>query len=165
MKQKFTRKTWYFFFLAAAGATMLNALAVLAGADYSFLEMCAFCMEAIATLFLAAQKGAPAKEKRGYFAVFLLLMGSYLFGGWLGYFCAALAWPALLLLEYQRGAAVARPMQLVGGAEALHLLLLLAVTYGGVTGLRFWANLLWLLLACARGWAALTLYKVQEDDV
>ena len=27
----------------------------------------------------------------------------------------------------------------------------------------FWTNLLWVLLACARGWAALSLYKMQED--
>ena len=30
--------------------------------------------------------------------------------------------------------------------------------------LSFWANLLWVLLACARGWAALSLYKMQEED-
>ena len=30
--------------------------------------------------------------------------------------------------------------------------------------LGFWTNLLWVLLACARGWAALSLYKMQEED-
>ena len=41
MKLKFTRKTWYFFLLAAAAASMLNGFAVLSGMDFSFLEMVA----------------------------------------------------------------------------------------------------------------------------
>ena len=40
---------------------------------------------------------------------------------------------------------------------------LLLTRYAGMEGLRFWTNLLWVLLACARGWAALTLYKQRED--
>lgn len=163
MKLKFTRKTWYFFLLAAASATLLNGLAVLIGADFSFLELCAFCITAVAALFLAAEKGAPAREKRGYFAVFVALMLSYLFGGWVGYLCAALAWPALLAAEYRRGAPIARQARLVCAAEALHLLFLLLTVYGGVAALAFWTNLLWVLLAAARGWAALSLYRAQEE--
>ena len=67
MKLKFTRKTWYFFLLVAAAASMLNGFAVLGGMDFSFLEMVAFCITGITVLFLAAEKGAPTKEKRNYF--------------------------------------------------------------------------------------------------
>ena len=52
---------------------------------------------------------------------------------------------------------------MVGAAEALHLFFLLMAKYGGMAALGFWTNLLWVLLACARGWAALSLYKMQED--
>ena len=124
MKLKFTRKTWYFFLLAAAAASMLNGFAVLSGMDFSFLEMVAFCITGI----------------------------------------TALVWPALLAVEYRRGNPIQRQLQLVGGAEALHLLLLLMTRYGGLASLSFWTNILWVLLACARGWAALALYKGREDD-
>lgn len=164
MKLKFTRKTWYFFLLAAAAASMLNGFAVLGGMDFSFLEMVAFCITGITVLFLAAEKGAPAVEKRNYFLIFLLLMFSYLFDGWLGYLASALVWPALLAVEYQRGNPIQRQLQLVGAAEALHLLFLLMTRYGGMASLSFWTNILWVLLACARGWAALALYKGREDD-
>ena len=165
MKLKFTRKTWYFFLLAAAAASMLNGFAVLSGMDFSFLEMVAFCITGITVLFLAAEKGAPAAEKRNYFLIFLLLMFSYLFDGWLGYLASALVWPALLALEYKQGKAIQRQLQLVGAAEVLHLVFILLTVYGGMTGLSFWANLLWVLLACARGWAALSLYKMQEETL
>ncbi len=164
MKLKFTRKTWYFFLLAAAAASMLNGFAVLGGMDFSFLEMVAFCITGITVLFLAAEKGAPAVEKRNYFLIFLLLMFSYLFDGWLGYLASALVWPALLAVEYQRGNPIQRQLQLVGAAETLHLLFLLMTRYGGMASLSFWTNILWVLLACARGWAALALYKGKEDD-
>ena len=77
---------------------------------------------------------------------------------------SALVWPALLALEYQKGRPIQRQLQLVGAAEAFHLLFVLLTVYGGMAGLSFWANLLWVLLACARGWAALSLYKMQEED-
>ena len=67
-------------------------------------------------------------------------------------------------VEYKRGMAIQRQLQLVGAAEAFHLLFVLLTVYGGMAGLSFWANLLWVLLACARGWAALSLYKMQEED-
>ncbi len=63
MKLKFTRKTWYFFLLAAAAVSMLGGFAVLGGMDFSALELVAFCLTGIAALFLAAQKGAPARLK------------------------------------------------------------------------------------------------------
>lgn len=74
MKLKFTRKTWYFFLLAAAAVSMLGGFAVLGGMDFSGLEMIVFCLTGIAVLFLAAQKGAPAREKRNYTGVFVVLM-------------------------------------------------------------------------------------------
>ena len=80
MKLKFTRKTWYFFLLAAAAMSMLGGFAVLGGMDFSGLELIVFCITGIAVLFLAAQKGAPAKDKRSYTLVFVLLMLSKLAG-------------------------------------------------------------------------------------
>ena len=57
MKLKFTRKTWYFFLLAAAAVSMLGGFAVLGGMDFSGLEMIVFCLTGIAVLFLVAGKG------------------------------------------------------------------------------------------------------------
>ena len=164
MKLKFTHKTWYFFLLCAAAASMLNGFAVLGGMDFSFLEMVAFCITGITILFLAAEKGSPAKQKQQYFMIFVLLMLSYVTGGWIAYLCSALVWPALLALEYKNGKAIQRQLQLVGAAEVFHLFFVLLTVYGGMASLSFWANLLWVLLACARGWAALSLYKMQEED-
>ena len=90
-------------------------------------------------------------------------MLSYMGRGWAAYICSALVWPGLLGYEYQKGRTIQRQLQLVGAAEVLHLLFVLLTVYGGMAGLSFWANLLWVLLACARGWAALSLYKMQED--
>ena len=163
MKLKFTHKTWYFFLLCAAAASMLNGFAVLGGMDFSFLEMVAFCITGITVLFLAAEKGGSTKDKRNYFGTFVLLMLSYMVNGWAAYICSALVWPALLAFEYQKSKPIQRQLQLVGGAEILHLFFVLLTVYGGMTSLSFWANLLWVLLACARGWAALSLYKMQED--
>ena len=98
MKLKFTRKTWYFFLLAAAAVSMLGGFAVLGGMDFSALELVAFCLTGIAALFLAAQKGAPARPKsattRGVFVV--LMLSKLAAGGWAGDICSALVWPALL---------------------------------------------------------------------
>ena len=113
---------------------------------------------------MAAEKGSDPKDKRSYFLIFVLLMLSYVLGGWAAYLFSALVWPALLALEYQKGRPIQRQLQLVGAAEAFHLLFVLLTVYGGMAGLSFWANLLWVLLACARGWAALSLYKMQEED-
>lgn len=169
MKLVFTRKTWYFLLLAACAASMANGFAVLAGLEasllerFAFLEMCAFCATGLAVLFLAAEKGAPKGQKSRYFGVFVLLLLSYILGGAPGYLCAALVWPVLLAVERGRGAPVERQLRLVGFAEAIHLGLLLAVLYGGLEGMRFFANLFWVLLAAARGWAALVLYKSREE--
>ena len=78
MKLKFTRKTWYFFLLAAVAVSMLGGFAVLGGMDFSGLELIVFCLTGIAVLFLAAQKGSPAREKRNYTGVFVVLMLSKL---------------------------------------------------------------------------------------
>ena len=48
MKLKFTRKTWYFFLLAAAAMSMLGGFAVLGGMDFSGLELIVFCITGIA---------------------------------------------------------------------------------------------------------------------
>ena len=164
MKLKFTRKTWYFLLLASAAASMLNGFAVLSGTSFGLIEQIAFAAAGIAALFLAAEKGSASWEKRNFTGVFVLLMVSYMVNGWAGYLCSALAWPLLLSTEYKRGMAIQRQLQLVGAAEALHLFFLLMAKYGGMAALGFWTNLLWVLLACARGWAALSLYKMQEED-
>ena len=153
---------------AAAGIAALflaadNGFAVLGGMDFSFLEMGAFCITGSTILLLAAEKGSDPKDKRSYFLIFVLLMLSYVLNGWAAYLFSALVWPALLALEYQKGRPIQRQLQLVGAAEALHLFFLLMAKYGGMAALGFWTNLLWVLLACARGWAALSLYKMQED--
>lgn len=162
MKLNFTRKTWYFFLLVAAAVSLLTGLAALAGQNYGFFEQVTFCITAISALFLAAEKGSPAADKRDYFLVFIVLMISYMVSGFVGYLASALAWPGLLIIEYRHGKPIARQMQLVAGAEVMHLVLVLGVA-GGATTLTFCVNLLWVLLACARGWAALTLYKLQQE--
>ena len=166
MKLKFTRKTWYFFLLAAAAVSMLGGFAVLGGMDFSALELVVFCLTGIAVLFLAAQKGAPAKDKRNYTGVFVVLMLSKLAAnGWAGDLCSALVWPILLVIEYGRGRPIQRQLQLVCVAEALRTLFWLLTRYAGMSGLAFWTNLMFVLLTCARGWAALTLYKTQEETL
>jgi hypothetical protein len=159
MKLKFTRKTWYFLLLVSAAFSAANGFAILAGLDLSILELFAFCASGMAVLFLAAEKGTDAAEKRRYFYVFLLLLLSYGMGGVLGYLSAALAWPLLLAVEKMRGMHVERPLRLVCFTEVLHLALLLLALYGGFDSLQVFANLFWLLLALARGWGALVLYK------
>ena len=119
MKLKFTHKTWYFFLLCAAAASMLNGFAVLGGMDFSFLEMVAFCITGITLLFLAAEKGSSAKDKRNYFGLFVVLMLSYMGRGWAAYICSALVWPGLLGYEYQKGRPIQRQLQLVGAPSAL----------------------------------------------
>ena len=166
MKLKFTRKTWYFFLLAAAAVSMLGGFAVLGGMDFSALELVVFCLTGIAVLFLAAKKGAPAKDKRNYTGVFVVLMLSKLAAnGWAGDLCSALVWPILLVIEYGRGRPIQRQLQLVCVAEALRTLFWLLTRYAGMSGLAFWTNLLFVLVTCARGWAALTLYKTQEETL
>ena len=152
-------------FPAAGFRSGLHAqrLCVLSGTSFSLIEQIAFAAAGIAALFLAAEKGSASWEKRNFTGVFVLLMVSYMVNGWAGYLCSALAWPLLLSTEYKRGMAIQRQLQLVGAAEALHLFFLLMAKYGGMAALGFWTNLLWVLLACARGWAALSLYKMQED--
>ena len=152
--------------LAAAAMSMLGGFAVLGGMDFSGLELIVFCITGIAVLFLAAQKGAPAKDKRSYTLVFVLLMLSKLAaGGWAGDLCSALVWPGLLAIEYGHGRPIQRPLQLVCISEALRLLFWLLTRYAGMSALAFWTNIMFVLLACARGWAALVLYKTQEETL
>lgn len=122
--------------------------------------MIVFCLTGIAVLFLAAQKGAPAREKRNYTGVFVVLMLSKLgASGWAGDICSALVWPALLATEYERGRPIQRQLQLVSAAEVLRLVFWMLTKYAGMSGLAFWTNLMFVLLTCARGWAGLTLIR------
>ena len=142
MKLKFTRKTWYFFLLAAAAMSMLGGFAVLGGMDFSGLD------------------------KRNYTLVFVLLMLSKLAaGGWAGDLCSALVWPSLLAIEYGHGRPVQRQLQLVCIAEAMRVVFWMMTKYAGMSSFAFWTNLMFVLLACARGWAALVLYKTQEETL
>ena len=147
MKLKFTRKTWYFFLLAAATVSMLGGFAVLSGMDFSGLEMIVFCLTGIAVLFL------------------LLMLSKLGASGWAGDICSALVWPALLATEYERGRPIQRQLQLVSAAEVLRLVFWMLTKYAGMSGLAFWTNILFVLLTCARGWAGLTLYKMQEETL
>ena len=70
MKLKFTRKTWYFFLLAAAAVSMLGGFAVLGGMDFSGLEMIVFCLTGIAVLFLAAQVKDLRQQAAGGWALY-----------------------------------------------------------------------------------------------
>ena len=143
-----------------------TGLAVLGGMDFSGLEMIVFCLTGIAVLFLAAQKGAPVREKRNYTGVFVVLMLSKLgASGWAGDICSALVWPALLATEYERGKPIQRQLQLVSAAEVLRLVFWMLTKYAGMSGLAFWTNIMFVLLTCARGWAGLTLYKTQEETL
>ena len=152
--------------MAAAAVSMLGGFAVLGGMDFSGLEMIVFCLTGIAVLFLAAQKGAPAREKRNYTGVFVVLMLSKLgASGWAGDICSALVWPALLATEYERGKPIQRQLQLVSAAEVLRLVFWMLTKYAGMSGLAFWTNIMFVLLTCARGWAGLTLYKTQEETL
>ena len=62
MKLKFTRKTWYFFLLAAAAVSMLGGFAVLGGMDFSALELVAFCLPASRRCFWQ-HKRVPRRPK------------------------------------------------------------------------------------------------------
>ena len=128
MKLKFTRKTWYFFLLAAAAVSMLGGFAVLGGMDFSALELVAFCITGIAAAVSGSTKGCSGQaEKRNYTLVFVLLMLSKLAaGGWAGDLCSALVWPALLGIEYSRGKPIQRQLQLVCAAEVLRTVVLAA---------------------------------------
>lgn len=61
MKLKFTRKTWYFFLLAAAAMSMLGGFAVLGGMDFSGLELIVFCITGIAVLFWPHRRVRPPR--------------------------------------------------------------------------------------------------------
>ena len=134
---------------------------------YKGVMYCNECVECISSADLADGVKMPlAAEKRNYTLVFVLLMLSKLAaGGWAGDLCSALVWPALLGIEYSRGKPIQRQLQLVCAAEVLRTVFWLLTRYAGMAGLAFWTNLLFVLLACARGWAALTLYKLQEEEL
>lgn len=158
----FSRKTWYFLLLAAAAASMLNGFAVLAGQDFSFLELLSFGATGLAVLFLAAEKSNPMRLRQAYFGVFMVLLLGYIFGAPLGYVFSALVWPLLLVTEARRGMPVQKQLRLVVFAEVMHLVLLLA-TLAGVNA-SFFTNLFWVLTAIARGAGALALYRAGEPD-
>ena len=79
--------------------------------------------------------------------------------------CSALVWPSLLTIEYGHGRPVQRQLQLVCIAEAMRVVFWMMTKYAGMSSFAFWTNLMFVLLACARGWAALVLYKTQEETL
>ncbi|MBQ7859401.1 MAG: conjugal transfer protein TraD [Faecalibacterium sp.] len=158
---KFTRRTWYFLLLISAACSLLNALAVLAGHNLTFLEQLAFGGTGLAVLFLAAEKSNPPAGRKAYFGVFVLLLLSYMFGGAVGLVFSALVWPMLLLIERRRGLPVDHSLRLVLFAEAMHTALVIMTLAGLPTAL--FANLFWVLTAAARGSAALVLYRVRPE--
>lgn len=164
MKLKFTRKTWYVFLLAAAALSLLDGLIGLTGVNFSLFETAAFICAGIGTLFLAMQKGGPEGSQRSYSFTFVLLVYSQMFTGPISRFAAALVWPNLLIYECGRDVSVINPTRLVLVCEAAHLILSLAALYTEQSALYFWAGLVSLPLACARGWAAYTLYKEQKKE-
>ena len=158
----FSRKTWYFLLLAAAAASMLNGFAVLAGQDFSFLELLAFGATGLAVLFLAAERSNPMRLRQAYFGVFVILLLGYIFGAPLGYVFSALVWPLRLVTESRRGGRVRERRGRGGVAEVGRRVLLLA-TLAGLNA-SFFTNLFWLLTAIARGAGALALYRAGEPD-
>ena len=177
MKLHFTRKTWYFFMLAAAAAGMADGFAMLAGQDYSFLEMLSFAACGIAVLFLAAEKPPvrdPALAARRHgrnpgpwsgplFGCFVALLVSYILFGSHMAMRLTLFWPLWVWVEYRRGGRVGPQLRLLVFAEVMQAALLLAVN-GGVASLQWLAMLFWILLCLARGWAALVLYRQKDND-
>ena len=57
---------------------------------------------------------------------------------------------------FQNGCDLSQPFS-ISVIFFLLLFFLLLANYGGMAALGVWTNLLWVLLACARGWAALSL--------
>ncbi len=121
MKLKFTRKTWYFFLLAAAAVSMLGGFAVLGGMDFSGLEMIVFCITGIACCFWPhrrAHRQGKAQLHAGVRAADAQQAGCQRLGGRpvLG---TGVACPAGI--EYEHGKPIQRQLQLVCAAEVLRL--------------------------------------------
>ncbi len=130
---------------------MLGGFAVLGGMDFSRgLELIVFCITGIAVLFLAAQKGAPAKDKRSYTLVFVLLMLSKLAaGGWAGDLCSALVGRACFAIEYGHGRPFSVSCSWCASRKRCAFLFWLLTKYAGMSTLAFWTNIMFVLLACA----------------
>ena len=166
MKLKFTRKTWYFFLLCRSGGFHAGRLCR-AGRHglFSAGDWWRSASPASPSLFLAAQKGAPAaKNKRSYHAGVRAADAQLSWRPAAGRATCARHWCGLpcWALEYQpRQAHSAAAAAGVRGRGAAHGVLCAAhASMAGMAGLAFWTNLLFVLLACARGWAALSLYKI-----
>ncbi len=166
MKLKFTRKTWYFFLLAAAAVSMLGGFAVLGGMDFSGLELVVFCLTGIAACFWQHRRvprGRKAQLHAGVRAADAQQAGGRRLGGRpvLG---TGVAWPAGHRVRPRQ----AHPAAAAAGVhrgECCACCSGCSRRYAGMSGLAFWTNIMFVLLACARGWAALTLYKLQEEEL
>lgn len=165
MNPKFsvTRKTYYALGLLAAAFSLAGAFGVLFGQPFTLLDNLAFILTGMMFLLLAAIKGSPKQDKTRYFACFLLLILSTCpLPALAGRLLAASYWPAFLWAETLREPhsprlrSAARALTL---CEGLGCILWAAVSLGGLGGFAFVANILWLLTAITRGWAALGLYK------
>lgn len=167
MKATVTRKTYYLMGLAAACCTMAGAFFALSGDPIAPLESIAFALTGLMFLFLAAVKGSPAKEKQKYFLCFLVtLAANVLFPGLptLNYILMALPWPLFGWLELNRGNPVLGQLRLLAFGEALAAVARVAVALN-VAGLgrSGWLYYAMEILACAaRGWLALTLYRLED---
>ena len=167
MKLKFTRKTWYFFLLAAAAVSMLGGFAVLGGMDFSGAgndRVLPYRHRG------AVSGGAEGRTGKGKAQLHRRVRGADaqqagVPAAGAGDICSALVWPALLATEYERGKPIQRQLQLVSAAEVLRLVFWMLTKYAGMSGLAFWTNIMFVLLTCARGWAGLTLYKTQEETL
>ena len=165
MNPKFsvTRKTYYALGLLAAAFSLAGAFGVLFGQPFTLLDNLAFILTGMMFLLLAAIKGSPKQQKARYFACFFLMILSI---GRLpvlaGRLLAASYWPAFLWIETLRtphGPGLRFAARTLTLCEGLGCILWAAVALGGLEGFAFVANILWLLTALTRGWAALGLYK------
>ena len=161
-----TRKTYYAMGLAAAACTMAAAFLGLAGEGAALLEDLAFVFTCLMLLFLSAVKGSPAEEKRRYFLGFLLALAAnmQLSRSLLpNYILLALPWPVLGWAEVRRGNPVDRNLRFLALAEALAATARVALTVGvwGIAQNPWLCYGLEILAAAARGWLAMTLYRLE----
>lgn len=168
MKATATRKTYYALGLAAAACGMAAALAGAAGELLSPLESLSFALTGMMFLLLAAVKGSDPKEKRRYFACFLVtLAGNVQLGlPLVNFICLALPWPMLAVFEEKRGAALARQTRLLVFAEGMAMVtrVMLGYNIGGFGAVGWLYYMMEALAGAARGWLAMTLYRLAEKE-
>lgn len=170
MNLRITRKTYYTMGLGAAACTMAAAFLGLAGEGAALLENLAFALSGLMFLFLAAVKGSPVGDKRRYFLCFVLSMAANL--QWSAsalpnYVLMALPWPVLGWAEQRRGRPVERPLRFLALAEALAATARVAAAVGvwGIAQNPWLCYGLEILASGARGWLAMTLYRLEDTPI